>query len=461
MRPTMLLCALLAASLPARGDSFFPYEIHKKTLANGLDVVIIPTPEFRDVLSYNLLVLAGSRNEAEKGKTGLAHLFEHIAFRHRYEDAENSYRSRIETIGAFDNAWTWFDVTYYHPVTFARHLDALLDIQAERFVAMDFSERIYRTEAGAVLGEYRRIASDPSQRMNEVLADIAYGASHGYGHTTLGYLDDIRNMPSTYEAGKAFYETYYRPNNCVVFVVGDVVPDEVMDKVEKTHGEWKRGEIPKMSPPAPLNGPKRGYVEWESSVAPRIIYAHRVPPCRPGTRDAAIVAISNELVSGRTSPLYQKLRYEKKTVTSMSTSRMSAEGFHDRLLETTVRLDQDLYAERGAALLAEIEGDLETGFTELASFSERPGAGALLASIRSKYRYDLLASLGSPHDIAGVLSWYYRFDRDEHVLEKLVAAVEKLTPQDIDAFAAENFTAKRRAIVTMTPKASEEKGGTE
>ena len=138
IRPMILLLITVLAVPTASAADVFPYEIHKKTLDNGLDVLVIPTPEFKDVVNWNTLILAGSRNEIERGRSGLAHLFEHIAFRHKFEDPENSYDTRIEAIGAFDNAWTWFDVTYYHPVTFASNIEELAAVQAERFLGMDF-----------------------------------------------------------------------------------------------------------------------------------------------------------------------------------------------------------------------------------------------------------------------------------------------------------------------------------
>ena len=124
LKSLVVLITAIAMLVPMMAfASFFPYEVHKRTLENGLDVIVIPTPEFKDVVNWNTLILAGSRNEIEKGRSGLAHLFEHIAFRHKFEDTENSYDTRIEAIGAFDNAWTWFDVTYYHPVTFASNIE--------------------------------------------------------------------------------------------------------------------------------------------------------------------------------------------------------------------------------------------------------------------------------------------------------------------------------------------------
>jgi zinc protease len=151
--------AAQAQKAKAAPTKVFPYPIHKKTLANGLDVIVIETPEFKDVLSFNTIVHAGARNEVEKGKTGLAHLFEHILFRHRWDGKENGYEDAMSRLGAHNNAFTNYDVTYYHPLTFTSNLTGrgdlpgVLQLESARFKALDFTEKIFRTEAGAVLGE--------------------------------------------------------------------------------------------------------------------------------------------------------------------------------------------------------------------------------------------------------------------------------------------------------------------
>ncbi len=455
MRNTIRFAAgvlvLLVTSVTAPAQ-FFPYEVQKRTLPNGLDVIVIETPEFADVINVNTLILAGSRNEVEKGRSGLAHLFEHIAFRHRFEEPANSYDTRIDAMGAFDNAWTWFDVTYYHPVTFSTNLEALIDLQAERFVDMQFSESIYRTEAGAVLGEYRRIASDPSLRMDEVLIDLTYGPGHGYGHTTIGYLADVEDMPNSFKSGQAFYQTYYRPNNAVVIVAGDVKADSVFRLVEEAYGSWQRGPTPEMPDVMPVKGPKYGHVPWNAEVPPRITQAYLIPPFVPGSTDAAVLGLLPELIAGQTSPIFQELRYEKELATDMFVGRQSAEGFDARLLETSLRLDDAKFKAQGSAMFKEVEAILDRGVAGLSKFSQRPDAAATLAALKSRYRYDLLASLNSPHNMAEVFAWYYRFDRDPQVLDKLVAAVERLTPEDIDRYAARYFVPANKAIVTMSPE---------
>ena len=223
----LVLCGMRPLAAQSR-DGFFPYEIHKRTLENGLDVIVIPMLEFENVLSYNTLILAGARNETEPGKSGLAHLFEHIQFRHMWQGKPQGYEEAMSRMGAFNNAWTWFDVTFYHPVTFASNLNQLAILEADRFTSLKFTEEVFVTEAGTVLGEYRNSAADPGMRMDEVQLAEMYG-SHGYGHTTMGYLEDVEDLPNEFKAAIGFYNTYYRPNNVVMVIAGDVGEDPAVE----------------------------------------------------------------------------------------------------------------------------------------------------------------------------------------------------------------------------------------
>src|SRR5687768_9119047 len=107
--PLLLLLAALTASAHAQ---LFPYPFQKKTLATGLDVVVIEPPEFRGVRSFTTMILAGSWRATEKERTGLALLFKHIIVRHEHVPAEAD-EPAIERMGAFNNAFTWYDITYY------------------------------------------------------------------------------------------------------------------------------------------------------------------------------------------------------------------------------------------------------------------------------------------------------------------------------------------------------------
>lgn len=449
IRMSALLLALTVAA--AAQAQFFPYPVQKRTLANGLDVVVIPTPEFKDVLSFNTMILAGSGRENEKGRTGLAHLFEHIIFRHDH-DTPQAYQTAVDRLGAFNNAYTWYDITYYHPLTFTSNLEELVALEAARFRELRYSERVFRTEAGAVYGEYRRSASDPGLRLEEVLGDLMYGRAHGYGHTTIGYLGDVRDMPNAYRSAQKFYDDYYRPNNAVVIVSGDVDPERVFSLVERHFGSWQAKKTPEQPDPKPLNGPKKQHEVWESDIPPRVWVAYMVPPYVPGSPESAAMDVMSELMGGETAPLYRKLRFDEQVASALAVDNVSSIGFDARPLTTYVTVAKDKYDAQRKALLDRIDADVAAAFEGLATFSSQTDAATRLEAIKAQLRNDILASFNSPSNIAENFANYYRFGRDPQVLEKVAAGIVALKPSDIDAFAKKYFVPRNRVSITLAGK---------
>jgi zinc protease len=447
----LTLTAALAEPALSADQPVFPYSIQKRTLANGLDLLVVETPEFKDVLSFNTLVLAGSRNEIEPGKSGLAHLFEHILFRHRHDGVEGGYDQAITRLGAFNNASTWQDITYYYPLTFTANLDVLLELESGRFTRLDFGEKIFKIEAGAVLGEYRRIASFPSLKLSERQLALLF-PHHPYGHTPIGYYEDVLDMPNEYQAALDFYDTYYRPNNTVLVIAGDVKAETLFSKVESHYRQWQRKEVPPVTARGePPRKEQRQRVSWDAEVAPLVWVSQRMPAFRPGSGEGAVAQLLAELLVAEAAPLYKKLRYDKRTASALYfADDDSFESFDPNALTLAAQLYPEQLAEKGEPYFDEMVGDLLAGLEELKRFSRQSSAKALLGTLKSKYRYDFLASLNSPAAIARKLAWYYRFDRDPRVFEKMLGAVEKLTPGDVDAFASRYFVPEGRVILTLS-----------
>lgn len=451
----VLLAALVvvnaAAPAPNNQKQVLTYPVHKKTLPNGLDVIVIETPEFKDVLSYNTLVLAGSGNETEKGQTGLAHLFEHILFRHRYQGRPDGYTEAMRELGAHNNAWTWFDVTFYHPLTFRSNLERLAELESSRFTDLQFDEKIFQTETGAVLGEYRRNSSDPTLKMSEKLLAAMF-PTHPYGHTTIGFYEDVLEMPKHYKAAVEFYRQYYRPNNCVLIVAGDVKRDEVFGIAEKYYGRWQRSDVPNPPAEAKPAASRREHVSWPSEVAPRVYVSWRMPAFRTTDPQSAVGELLPELLVSKSAPLYQRLRYEKQLVSELTFDEgtQGYESFDPRLLIVSGQLYAERLHKDGAGYFDQVINEIAAGVDELKKFSTRKDAAATLKTVQSKYRYDFLSQLRSPAEITQTFALYYRFDRDPQVLDKLVDSVSRLTPRDFDEFARKHFTPENRVVVTMS-----------
>lgn len=457
----LISCVQGAQTMAKTSSSVLPYPVYKKTLPNGLDVIIIETPEFKNVLSYNTLVLAGARNETEPGKTGLAHLFEHILFRHRYGGKEGAYEELMGKLGTHNNAWTWFDVTYYHPLTFTDNLTGrtingeklpgIVDLESSRFKALDFTEKIFKTEAGAVLGEYRRIASSPTLKLSERMLALQF-PHHPYGHTTIGYYEDVLDMPNEYQAALKFYDTYYRPNNCVLVIAGDVKAKDIFPIIEKAYKDWQPKPVPPIETTgSPPNKEQREHVTWDADVAPIVWVSYRTPAFKPGTKESGVMLILDELLVSESAPLFKKMRYEKQNVSVLTFAEGSRgfQSFDPRLMVIHAQLYKERFQKEGNAYFDEVIHDIIEGTEALKNFSETQDAASRLEAIKKKFRYDLMGALSSPANIAETFAWFYRFNRNEHVLDQLVESVESLTPEDVDQFARTYFTPERRAIVTL------------
>ncbi|HEX7150871.1 MAG TPA: pitrilysin family protein [Thermoanaerobaculia bacterium] len=447
-----LLSTVFALALAASAEAqFFPYPVQKRTLPNGLDVIVIETPEFKNVLSFNTLIVAGSGRENEKGRSGLAHLFEHIMFRHAH-DTPQSYQNAMDAMGAFNNAYTWYDITYYHPLTFTQNLERLAALEGARFRELTYTERVFRTEAGAVFGEYRRVASDPSLALEEAVSDLTYGTAHGYGHSTIGYVADVQDMPNAYKSALRFYDDYYRPNNAVVVVSGDVKAEEVFRVVEKHYGQWKNKPTPTQPDPKPVNGPKQKHVEWESEIPPRVLVSYLGPAYVPGSTESSVMEVLPELIAGETAPLYRKLRFDDQVASSMGIDTGTMAGIDARPFANWITVAKDKYDATGRPLLGRVVNDVAAATEGMANFSSSPDAAQRLEAVKSRLRYDLLASFNSPGAIAERFATYYRFTRDPQVFEKVAAGIANVKPADIDAFARKYFTAKNRVSVTLAGK---------
>src|SRR5687767_8621423 len=223
---------------PTQPSNILPFKATEKTLANGLKVIVVPTG-FPNIVSIQIPVQTGSRNEVEPGKSGFAHFFEHMMFRGTKEYPPDKYNSIITKAGARQNAYTTDDYTNYH-TTFAKEdLEQVLKIEADRFQNLSYPEEAFKTESRAVLGEYNKNSANPLFKLFEVLQESSFKV-HPYQHTTMGFLKDIEDMPNQFEYAQTFFKRWYRPEYTTIIVAGDVTAEGVMPLIEKYWGEIGR-----------------------------------------------------------------------------------------------------------------------------------------------------------------------------------------------------------------------------
>src|ERR1044071_3890271 len=170
---------------PAAGDAtsrnLFTYPYNVDDLPNGLRLVTVPT-DYPNMVALYIVVRAGSRDEVEPGKSGYAHLFEHLMFRGSENFTPRQRDDIMKRAGADTNATTNQDRTTYYAVFSKEDLDPVMKVEAESL---------------AVLGEYNKNSAEPTQKLDEVLYETAF-TRHTYAHTTMGYLKDVQDMPNQY-----------------------------------------------------------------------------------------------------------------------------------------------------------------------------------------------------------------------------------------------------------------------
>ena len=315
-----LVFTLLLAIVPAVGSAaepasdILPFKATTKTLPNGLVVMVVPTG-FPNIVSLQIPVQTGSRNEVEPGKSGFAHFFEHMMFRGTPTLSPDAYNAIITQAGARQNAYTTDDYTNYH-ITFAKEdLDTILRIEADRFQNLSYPVEAFKTESRAVLGEYNKNSANPIQKLYEVLRAKAF-TTHTYRHTTMGFIEDIEDMPNQYEYSKTFFSRWYRPENTAVIIAGDVDPDQVIPLVEKYWGDWAPGSGEKIAipqEPAP-KGAAYAHVPWETATAPWVVVAFRGPAFSETGKESAAMDLLMSVNFGNSSDFYRRLVEQEQKV---------------------------------------------------------------------------------------------------------------------------------------------------
>src|SRR5204862_2940452 len=164
----MLLCCAAAGPAQQKETKLFPYNYTIDDLDNGLRLVTVPT-DFPNMVALYIVVQTGARNEVEPGKSGYAHLFEHIMFRGSENYTPEQRDLILKKAGAESNASTGPDRTTYYATFSKEDLEPVMKLEADRFQRLKYPEHAYKTESLAVLGEYNKNSADPTEKLDEVL----------------------------------------------------------------------------------------------------------------------------------------------------------------------------------------------------------------------------------------------------------------------------------------------------
>jgi len=428
---------LAAGANAASSGAIFPFKVSESTLSNGLQVLVVPY-DSPGTVAYYLVVRTGSRDEVEPGHTGFAHFFEHIMFRGTEKYPQERYEAVLKDIGADSNATTGSDMTRYYIVGPAAQLETMMEIEADRFQHLQYTEEVFRTEAQAVLGEYNKNFANPILPLFQEVSRLAY-TRHTYRHLTIGFLDDIKAMPGYYDYSRAFFDRFYRPENCTLVVVGDVKPDEVKRLAEKHYGGWKRGYRPADIPvEPPQTGRKTGHVDWPNPIRPQFLRAYHTPAFSTDTADSAALDVIAQLLFDESSPLYQELVVDKQWLDVFSGQPFT-------------RRDPAQFSIYGRVKSADLIPKVtEVIDRHLAELKDRPVDAARLARVKSHLRYQFALGLDTPGNVADQIAEALALTGNFQDINRRYVQYEKLTPGDIERTARAVFRPENETLVTLS-----------
>ncbi len=425
-----------AAKTPA-GPQPITVPVKEFKLKNGLRVILSEdhtAPTYSICVTYNV----GSRDE-RPGRTGFAHLFEHMMFQGSENVGKGEHFILIQNNGGSMNGTTSNDRTNYFQMLPANQLDLALFLEADRMRSLAINQANLDNQRNAVQEE-RRIGIDNAAygKTFEAIADTAYD-NFAYKHSVIGSMEDLN--AATLEDVASFFKTYYAPNNAVLTLVGNFNSVEALAKVRKYFESIPAQPAP---PPVDMTEPeqkaeRRKALEDAFARQPRLDIVYKVPA--GNTADwYALSVLGSVLSSGQSSRLYQKLVKEKEVATSASGGVAARRGPSLFQFAILVRPGKDF---------AEIEKLI---YEEIERLKSEPVADWELEKVHASLRRQRAQSLQSSLSRSIQLGEAAVFFNDPGLINTFEAKIHQVTKDDLQRVARAYLKETNRSVITTTPK---------
>ncbi|MBW3628861.1 MAG: insulinase family protein [Gemmatimonadetes bacterium] len=432
-----LLCALLLSAAPLSAQQVgIPHRLFQ--LENGLRLIVHEDHSI-PMAAVNVWYHVGAAYE-EPGRTGFAHLFEHIMFEGSANVPEGEFDNLLEAAGANNNGSTDSDRTNYYEVLPSNAVDLALWLEADRMggLLQTMGQGKLDIQRDVVKNERRqRYENRPYGLLFPTAAAALYPASHPYSWTAIGSMEDL--TAASLSDVEGFFRRYYVPNNAVIAVAGDVNPEEIRRTVERFFGWIPRGEAVArpIAPTPPIIETK--YVTLEDRVTlPQITLLWRTSKAY-SPDDAAMSALASILTQGKNSRLYRRLVYEEQVAQDVSAFNYSRLLSGDLFLTLTGR--------EGTSL-DRLES---TAIQEIQRLAATPPTDEELQRVKSAVETQLVGGLERLGTRAELLNQYLYYTGDpDHVAEEL-AQYRALTPADIQRVARDYLAGKNRVVISIVP----------
>jgi zinc protease len=411
------------------------------TLDNGLRL-IVHEDRRAPLACVNMWYHVGSKDEVP-GRTGFAHLFEHLMFEGSENVPAGGFDGMLEQVGGINNGSTSPDRTNYWDLVPSHALDLALWLEADRMGGLlhAITDTQLEAQRGVVMNERRQSYENrPYGLASETLLAALYPPAHPYSWPTIGSMADI--AAATLDDVRRFFTTYYSPGNATIAVAGDVAAGDVRDSVERFFGDIPRGpDVPRTHHDAVTLDAERRLLLEDDVQLPRLYMAWHSPAAF-GDGDAALDAVSAVLAHGRSARLYRKLVYERQVAHSASAYQGSA------LLGSTFRVT--LTARPGVSL-ATLEDAVRE---EIADIAANGVEDAELERARNGIEtsfVDGLQNIGGFGGKADQLNLYYFHTGEPDFADADLARFRRLTTSDVGD-AARRWLLEPAAVLSVVPR---------
>jgi predicted Zn-dependent peptidase len=413
-------------------------------LKNGLIVVVSEdhsAPTFGVCVAYGI----GFRLEPQ-GRTGFAHLFEHMMFEGTPVAPKGVFDQVIEGGGGNNNGDTRYDYTEYIETAPISSLDQILWLEADRMKTLDFSEKNLENQRNVVEEEVRvNVLNSPYALFYALDLPMKAYDTYPNNHNFYGDFHDLD--AATIADVKSFYEKYYAPNNAVLAVVGDVNPEEVFSKVEKYFAALPKRDVP---PKPNVNEPpqkaeRREVQQDKHAKLPAFAIGYRMP--ERNSPDAVVAAVVGDMLNnGNASLLYQQMVKQDQDAVQVSGGVNWPLGtpfeFNGPTLLTIFAVSP--LGTKQNAVLASLDKVVDRLATSGPTAAE-------LSRVVTKMRSDMIDNLEMPIDRASALAHATLFDGTPDRINKLPAEIASVTPEQVKNFAKKYLVASNRTIVERDP----------
>jgi zinc protease len=440
--PATLLAALSVSSACAATNFSIP--LQQKTLPNGLTVIVSEdhsAPTFGLCIAYRI----GFRLEPE-GRTGFAHLFEHMMFEGTPVSPKGTMDHIIEGGGGNLNGDTRWDYTEYIETAPVSALDPVLWLEADRMKALDFSTKNLDNQRQVVEEEVRvNVLNQPYGLFFAIDLPMKAYDTYPDSHNFYG---DFRDLDAaTIEDVRAFYYKYYAPNNAVMAIAGDVKAEEVFAKVEKYFASVPRRDVPPLLKVVEKEQTAERHAVEEDKLAnlPALAVGYRLPDRH--SKDAVVGAVTGELLhNGEASLLYQHLVKEKQVAVSVDGGANWPLGnpfeYNGPTLLTTFLVEPQ--GTSSAKVMAAYDETIQ-------QLATKGPTAEQLERVQTKMRSDLYDQMEQPINRASLIAHAALFDGNAARINTIPADIDKITPSDVQAFAQKYLVPRNRTIVERNP----------